>query len=93
MRRQHAARLSLLKRRSAIASVLGFATMFGLAAHHTVTGSSSQSAPRLRSAATSAAPTTFFDQQGDGFAFDGQGAGLAPSTATQEPPVAQTSVS
>ncbi len=92
VRRRQFARVSLLKRRSAIASVLGFAALFGLAAQHTVKGSSSQSALPSPSAQTRTTPTTFFDQRGDGFAFDDQGAGFVGS-AVPPPPVTQTSVS
>jgi hypothetical protein len=91
-RRRQFARVSLLKRRSAIASVLGFAAMFGLAAQHGVKGASAQSAPRSSSERTPATSTTFFDQRGDGFAFDDQGSGLVGS-AVPPPPVTQTSVS
>ena len=90
-RRRQFARVSLLKRRSAIASVLGFAALFGLAAQHTVKGASAQSAPRSASVRTPATPTTFFDERGDGFAFDDQGSGFVGSPAP--PPVTQTSVS
>ena len=92
VRRRHFARASLLKRRSAIASVLGFAALFGLAAQHTVKGSSSKATQPSAVTRARAASTTFFDQRSDGFAFaDGQvgGAGLEPSS----PPVTQTSVS
>ena len=91
VRRRHFARASLLKRRSAIASVLGFAALFGLAAQHSVKGASGASHASATTAAR-ATPTTFFDQRSDGFAFaDGQSgdASVLPSP----PPVTQTSVS
>lgn len=84
--------MSLLKRRSAIAAVLGFAGLFGLAAQHTVNGASAQSMLRSSSARAPATPTTFFDQRGDGYAFDDQGSGFVGS-AGPPPPVTQTSVS
>jgi len=92
-RRRQFARVSLLKRRFAIASVLGFAALFGLAAQHTVKGASAQSAPRSSSVRTPASPATFFDQRSDGFAFDDQGSGLVGSPVPAAPPVTQTSVS
>jgi hypothetical protein len=92
-RRRQFARVSLLKRRSAIASVLGFAALFGLAAQHTVKGASAQSAVRSSSTRTPATSTTFFDQRGDGFAFDDQGPGFVGSADPPAPPVTQTSVS
>ena len=82
--------MSLLKRRSAIASVLGFAALFGLAAQHSVKGASGQSTLRSSTVRTHAARTTFFDQRGGGFAFDDQG---FVGTAVPPPPVTQTSVS
>ncbi len=93
VRRRHFARVSLLKRRSALASVLGFAALFGLAAQHAVKGSSSQSSLPSPSAQRRAAPTTFFDQGSDGFAFDDQSSGLVGSAVSPPPPVTQTSVS
>jgi hypothetical protein len=92
-RRRRSARVSLLKRRSAIASVLGFAALFGLAAQHTVKGASTPRSPQSSSVRTPATPTTFFDQRRDGFAFDDQGSGLPGTPAAAAPPVTQTSVS
>ena len=91
VRRRHFARVSLLKRRSAVASVLGFAALFGLAAQHAVKGSSTAGASPLPSASTRATPTSFFDQRSDGFSFD-EGPAIAGSAAPP-PPVTQTSVS
>ena len=81
----------MLKRRFAVASVLGFAALFGLAAQHTVASSAGSSS--LPSSSAAATPTTFFDQRGDGFAFDDQGAGLDASAVPSPPPVTQSSVS
>ena len=91
VRRRHFARASSLKRRSAIASVLGFAALFGLAAQHTVKGASTRGTSTLPSAPTRATPTTFFDQRTDGFSFDEEGS--ATPGAVPPPPVTQTSVS
>jgi hypothetical protein len=101
IRRRHHARLDFLKRRVTVASVLGFAAVFGLAAQHGVGASSGGKRGHSRSARSSAsvsAPTTFFDGQSDGFSFDKEGAGLSQSGFPQSdsssvPPVAQTSVS
>jgi hypothetical protein len=90
-RRRQLVRVSSLKRRSVVASVLGFAALFGLAAQHTVTGSSSANGPDVSSARTAATPTTFFDQQGSDFAFDDQGFG--GSAFSPAPPVSRSSVS
>ena len=91
-RRRQFVRVSLLKRRSAIASVLGFAALFGLAAQHTVKGASAQSAPQSSSVRRPASPTTFFDQRSDGFAFGDQGSASVGSSVPASP-VTQTSVS
>ena len=89
------ARLSLLKRRTAVASALGFAVLFGLVTQHVVKGASAGTAatPSRRSA-TASNNTPFFDANASGFAFD-EGSGSAPpqSAAAPPPPVAQTSVS
>jgi hypothetical protein len=95
IRRRHAARLYLLKRRITAVSVLGFAAMFGLAAQHVVRGASAgnaQGASPVRSS-TPAAAKTYFDQQGDGFSFDDSGTALPPNALPPAAPVAQTSVS
>jgi hypothetical protein len=92
VRRRQFARVSLLKRRSAIASVLGFAALLGLVAQHTVKGASSQSTSPSPSAQRRAT-TTFFDQRSDGFAFDDQASGLVAGAVPPPPPVTQTSVS
>jgi hypothetical protein len=94
VRRRHAARVYLLKRRITAASVLGFAALFGLAAQHVVRGASAgnaQGASPARSNA-SAAAKTYFDQQGDGFSFDA-GTALPQNALQPAAPVAQTSVS
>jgi hypothetical protein len=93
VRLRQLARVSSLKRRSLVASVLGFAALFGLAAQHAVTGSSSASGPDVSSARGAATPTSFFDQQGEGFAFDDQGFGSGGSAVSPAPPVTQSSVS
>jgi hypothetical protein len=92
VRRRHFARASLLKRRSAIASVLGFAALFGLAAQHSVKGASSKATQASAVTPARTTTTTFFDQRSDGFAFaDGQVGGA--SVESSPPPVTQTSVS
>ena len=84
-RRRHDQRLGLLRRRAALASALGFAAFLGLAAQHAV-GSTKRPAKTPGSPQVAAA-ATYFDQQGDGFAFDDGSAAPLP------PPVAQTNVS
>ena len=84
-RRRHHARLGLLRRRAALASALGFAAFLGLAAQHAV--GSTKRAVTAAVPQRTAAPARYFDQQGDGFAFDDGSAAPLP------PAVAQTSVS
>jgi hypothetical protein len=106
VRRRHHARLGMLKRRTAVASVLGFAALLGLVTQHAVKGASGATAVQHSSAGASSA-RSFFDEGGDGFSFgeDSTAEESAPSqqstplqqsappaTATQ-PPVAQSSVS
>ena len=100
VRRRHYERLAFLKRRITVASLLGFAALFGLAAQHSVKGSLGGKTGQSLSARSrpGAAPTTFFDEQADGFSFDDGGAGFSQSGFPQDgaspaPPVAQTSVS
>ena len=84
--RPHERRLGLLRRRSAVASALGFVAFLGLAAQHAV--GSTKSAAKGPASPSVVAPVRYFDQQGDGFAFaDGSSAPSLP------PPVAQTHVS
>lgn len=92
VRRRLLTRASSLKRRSAVASVLGFAALFGLVGQHTVKGSSNAGASPLPSAPTRATTTTFFDERSQGFSFDDEGSAIAGSAAPP-PPVTQTSVS
>jgi hypothetical protein len=94
-RRQHV-RLDKLKRWITVSSVFGFATLFGLATHHAVRGSSAKSATRSSARSAAAAPTSFFDEQSGGFSFDDGGTGFSQAgqqSAPPPPPVAQTSVS
>lgn len=93
-RRRRAARVSLLKRRITVASVLGFAAFFGLAAQHVVRAAPAGTAVETGAASVSAgaAHEGFFDEHEDGFSFD-TGAGSPESALPPAPPVAQTSVS
>jgi len=87
-------RADRLKRRLTLASVLGFAAFFGLAAQHVVRASSSATRQAERGTAGSEVrPTTFFDQQEDGFAFGNTGSTFSSDPQPASPPVAQTSVS
>lgn len=98
-RRRQQSRVSLLKKRATIASLLGFGALFGLAAQHVVKGANAASkVSTTLSSARAPSHTTFFDETESGFSFDGQG--LAPSQspapqvqASTSPPVAQSSVS
>jgi hypothetical protein len=95
VRRRHYARLALLKKRTTIASALGFAALFGLVTQHAVKGASAGTTAQ-RASRTATRATSFFDATASGFAFD-EGSGSAQSssttTAPQQPPVAQSSVS
>jgi hypothetical protein len=93
VRRRRFARASSLKRRSAIASTLGFAALFGLAAQHTVKGAPTRGASPAPSRAARAVPTTFFDERTDGFSFGDAGSASAGSSTEAPPPITQTSVS
>lgn len=101
VRRRQYARIDLLKRRIGFASVLGFAAFFGLAAQHAVKSSSAgktTASAAKSSKAAAAAPTTFFDETGEGFSFGSEDSGSLPSVQqsavpSSPPPVAQTSVS
>jgi hypothetical protein len=87
-RRRNEQRVSVLRRRAALASALGFVAFVGLAAHHAV-GSAKHAS--TTSATPSAAATPYFDERAGDFAFDD--APAAASAAPLQPPVAQTNVS
>lgn len=91
VRERHLGRAARLKRRTTIASILGFAALFGLAAQHVVRGvpsSVQQATSSKHRQVTSRARTTYFDQQDSGFAF-----GALPQQSQAPGPMAQTSVS
>ena len=77
----------MLRQRAAVASVFGFAAFLGLAAQHAV-GSTKRRAA-VPAPPRSAAPSTYFDEQADGYAFDDGSSAAAVSS----PPVAQTNAS
>jgi hypothetical protein len=86
-KRRQAQRLVRARRRMAVGSALGFAAFLALVGQHAVgsaKGAAAQTAPPPRPAG---GPTRYFDDQGDGFAFDDGSAAPLP------PPVAQTNVS
>jgi hypothetical protein len=101
-RRRLDLRLSVLKRRFGIASILGFGTLFGLVAQHAVGTQKHTGGATASQASTSARGTsTFFDASGPGYSFDDSGVRVAQQNAaatasqaaqTQQPaPVAQSS--
>ena len=94
-RRRQNARLALLKRRTVVASALGFAALFGLVTQHVVkSASAGTTATPLRPSATASNNTPFFDANASGFAFDEDSGSAQPqSAAAPPPPVAQTSAS
>jgi hypothetical protein len=104
-RRRQDGRLARLRGRIVVVSSLGFATLFGLAANHSV-AASKHAATRPVGRAESPRPATrFFDEQADGFAFDDTSRTASavaqpappdaqnPPAVTQSQPVAQSSVS
>jgi hypothetical protein len=104
VKRRTEARVGTLRRRTVLASALSFAAFFGLAAQHAVGASKRHAtAPSGSGAVAATAPTTFFDQRGDGYAFDdgtvaagssGADSSAAPPAPSEQPaPVAQSSVS
>jgi hypothetical protein len=100
-RRRQLARLDLLKRRVTVASALGFAAVFGLAAQHAVKHATrTASGSGATRATASTAPTTYFDEGSSDFSFGSEeGAQSVPQSqassapAPSSPPVAQSSVS
>jgi hypothetical protein len=84
-RRRKEQRLGMLRRRTAVASTLGFAAFLALAASHAV-GSTKHAATTVTLPTRAVAPTRYFDEQSSGAAFSD------PSPAPL-PPVAQTHVS
>lgn len=88
-------RLSVLRKRATLASLLGFVALFGLASQHSVKGTAAKTAASRRRASRRA---TFFDERASDFSFGDEG--FAPSeSATPQvrppsgPPLAQSSVS
>ena len=101
-RRRQLARLDLLKRRVTVASALGFAAVFGLAAQHAVKHATrTASGSGATRATASTAPTTYFDEGSSDFSFGSdegaqsvpQGQASSAPAAPSSPPVAQSSVS
>ena len=99
-RRRQLARLDLLKRRVTVASALGFAAVFGLAAQHAVKHATRTATGSGVRATASTAPTTYFDEGSSDFSFGSdEGAQSVPqgqassAPAPSSPPVAQSSVS
>ena len=86
-RRRHELRLGPLRRRSALASALGFVAFLSLVAQHAV-GSTKGAARRPAAPPSAVTPVRYFDQRADSFAFD-DGSSAQPLP----PPVAQTNVS
>jgi hypothetical protein len=98
-RRRLDLRVSVLKRRFGLASILGFGTLLGLVGQHTV-GTQKQSGSVSRQpSSVSRRASTFFDATGSGYSFDDssvraaqQSSAAASSQPVQQPaPVAQSS--
>ena len=99
-RRRLDIRVTTLKRRFGIASVLGFGALFGLVTQHAV---GSQKHKRVRVEQTVAlrqSSNTYFDANGPGYSFDDSGiraaqqqssAAQAAQQAVSQQPVAQSS--
>ena len=98
-------RVSALKRRCGIASILGFGAIFGLVTQHAVGSQKHKTVRVTKTIATARTATTFFDANGAGYSFDDSGARAAAqqqqqaqqsaakqaATAVQPQPVAQSS--
>jgi hypothetical protein len=80
-RRRLDLRVSVLKRRFGIASILGFGTLFGLVTQHAV-GTQKHASGTAAQAPTSArGASTFFDASGPGYSFDDSGVRVAQQNA------------
>jgi hypothetical protein len=97
-------RVSALKRRFGIASILGFGALFGLVTQHAVGSQKHKTVRVTQTVATTRSAATFFDANGAGYSFDDSGARSAaqqqaqPAAAVQQQqaqpqqqPVAQSS--
>jgi len=109
VRRRHLQlRISTLKRRVGLASVVGFGALLGLVAEHAVGAHRNATSPAARGGGqTSAAPSRFFDAGGATYSFGDDTAQLptlgggqsqsspqpSPQSSSPPPPVAQTSAS
>jgi hypothetical protein len=95
-RRYLQVRISTLKRRVGVASVLGFGVLLGLVAEHAVGAHRHASTVKVSGERTSNSPSTFFDSGGATYSFDDSSAPPPPVIGGQPqssapPPVAQTS--
>src|SRR5205085_234932 len=95
-RRRLEVRVSMLKRRVGVASVLGFGALLGLVTQHAV-GSQKHKVVRASQSATSPLPaTSFFDANGPGYSFDDSSDRAAQQGSatrqSQQPPQAQQPV-
>jgi hypothetical protein len=77
-------RVSALKRRFGIASVLGFGAIFGLVTQHAVGSQKHKTVRVTQTVTTTRAATTFFDANGAGYSFDDSGARAAAQQQAQQ---------
>ena len=98
-RRRLDLRVSVLKRRLGLASVLGFGTLVGLVTQHAVGTQKHSHAGSSQATVAGRSVSTFFDANGSGYSFDdssvraSQQSSVTSSsqTAQQPAPVAQSS--
>ena len=82
-------RVSALKRRLGIASILGFGALFGLVTQHAVGSQKHKTARVAQPVATGGSATAFFDANGAGYSFDDSGARSAAQQQGQQAAAAQ----
>ncbi len=76
-------RMSALRRRFGIASILGFGALFGLVTQHAVGSQKHKMARVTATVASARSTTTFFDANGPGYSFDDSGARSAAQQQAQ----------
>ncbi len=77
-------RVSALKRRFGIASILGFGAIFGLVTQHAVGSQKHKTARVAQAASLARSATAFFDANGAGYSFDDSGARSAAQQQAQQ---------
>src|SRR5438876_5521691 len=81
-RRRLELRVSMLKRRVGVASVLGFGALLGLVTQHAVGSQKHKAVPAAQSFTTRLQATSFFAANGPGYSFDDSGVRAAQQGST-----------